>query len=268
MGKKISIVFVIDSLRIGGIQNELITLLNQIDYEKYKVTLICFHEDDERESLINSNVLIKHPSRLLNIVTATNKEAKKNVVTYPLRTLFSLMCKLIGAKKAYKCIFEKITIPDSFDYAISYSNNITEKGIYFGCNQFVLNNIDAKKKATWLHVDYRAMHLDTQTNIKEYNNFDKIVCVSNAVRESLLALHPEYSNKCYVINNVIDKNKIDRLALQSCSYARMDTNIFNIATIGRLDANKNQILCIKIARTLKDKGVHFKEASCTCVGRK
>lgn len=258
MGKKISIVFVIDSLRIGGIQNELITLLNQMDYEKYKVTLICFHENDERERLIDSNVLIKHPSRLLNIITATNEEAKKNAATYPLRTLFSLMCKLVGAKKTYKFVFKKIAIPDSFDYAISYSNNITEKGIYFGCNQFVLKNIDAKEKATWLHVDYKAMHLNTQTNIQEYNNFDKIVCVSNAVRKSLLDLHPEYSSKCIVINNIIDKDKVDSLASQNCSYARIDTNVFNITTIGRLDANKNQILCIKIANILKNKGFHFK----------
>ena len=42
---KEKILFVIPSLRSGGAEKSLITLLSLIDYEKYDVDLLCFRRD-------------------------------------------------------------------------------------------------------------------------------------------------------------------------------------------------------------------------------
>ena len=57
MDKKVkSVLFVIDSLRIGGAEKSLVTLLNLFDYEKYQVDLMLFARGGEFEELLPKQV--------------------------------------------------------------------------------------------------------------------------------------------------------------------------------------------------------------------
>ena len=56
MQKKI--LFIIDSLNIGGAEKSLVTLLNVMDYAKYKVDLLMFSRGGEFEKLVPKEVNI------------------------------------------------------------------------------------------------------------------------------------------------------------------------------------------------------------------
>lgn len=57
--RKISLLFVIPSLKIGGIEKSLINLLHELDYSKYQVTLFVFNA-----SYLN-NIRIPDPVRII-----------------------------------------------------------------------------------------------------------------------------------------------------------------------------------------------------------
>ncbi|MGL5086981.1 MAG: hypothetical protein ACRC68_14920, partial [Clostridium sp.] len=53
-----NILFVIDSLTCGGAEKSLISLLNNLDYSKYRIDLLLFKRGGEFESFLNSKVNI------------------------------------------------------------------------------------------------------------------------------------------------------------------------------------------------------------------
>lgn len=250
--RKISLLFVIPSLKIGGIEKSLINLLHELDYSKYQVTLFVFNASYLNNIRIPDPVRIIKGKGILRCMGMTSAEAKESSkIDFAIRSLGSVFCRLLGADFVYNVLFLFEKKLSGFDYAISYSNNITLRGTYFGTNKYVLQKTMARKKYAWLHVDYHAMNMDTRVNNREYKMFDGIVCVSNAVKQSFCECNPNLENRCMVIGNVVHIDKDIEPSKE------VDVRKFNIITTGRLDDNKNQIACVKIARYLKEKGHIF-----------
>ncbi len=251
------LLFVMDSLGTGGIQTSLVNLLNRIDYSRFEVDLYLFHYEEGYRKRIPENVRILRGSKLLQIAGASAKEAKKmGAVPYLARMQLSIMCRLFGADAVYGVLLYMAKKLGPYDCAIAYSNNITMRGTYFGINKHVLRNVQAERKISWLHVDYRAMGLDCRINRKEYEMFDAIVCVSKAARDAFLGCCPEFREKTFVMYNLADKDRVLSLSRKKLP-VRISGGKKNIITAARLDRNKNQADCLRAAAWLKKKGVPF-----------
>jgi len=250
------IVFVIDALRIGGIQNSLVNLLKKINYEKFEVSLIAFSVEESFKRLIPAEVkLIKMPKILALINTPSNDVRKKGLSLYFIRKILAIGCKIFSGKVVYSLLFSLVNLKDMcFDLAISYTNNGNVKSVYFGSNKFVIDKIKAKRKISWLHVDYKAMNMSNKTNNKEYEKFDKIVCVSKDTEAKFLECCPQFENKTCVIYNIVDVNHIKNLS--NAEFVMKKDN-FTILTVCRLDRNKNVEQCLRIASLLKEKHFDF-----------
>ena len=250
------IIIVCDSLRIGGIQSSLKSLLKNIEND-YKIDLFLFNSNSNLDE-IPSKINIYSGKRLLKIISYTRNEAKqKGLYIYLIRILLAILCKIFNSKTIYSLILKGQQKFIDYDVAISFSNNVGNHSTYFGCNQFVLSNVDAKEKITWLHVDYEAFNLNTKINNNEYKLFDKIICVSEFVKKQFLKYNKNCINKCYVIENIIDYDEIKRKSKVICNN-KFNKKAFNIISVGRLDDNKNQILQLKIALKLKRENINFK----------
>ena len=252
MSKK-KILFVIPSVKIGGIENALLNMLEHFDYSKYDVHLFVFHLDKERAKKINQNVKVLTGGRLLDAAAMTLSEAKAaGKITYIFRAAIAVACKVFGSNSVFKAIFFFEKSITDMDCVISYSNNVNLKSTYFGANLFALTKVEASKKIAWLHVDYDAMHMDSEINNNEYRAFDAVIAVSKAVKDSFVRCNPMMSEKTHVVYNVLPKNTYNAVTREN--------NILEkkIVTVGRLDPNKNQIECIRIASKLKDDGISFK----------
>lgn len=241
------ILFVCDSLRIGGIQNSLKTLLQTLDCRKYDISLYLFND---RYSMDLPNEIHTLKSNfLLRTIALTRKEAKsKGIFIYAIRMFLALLCKMTSASFVYSFIFLFTKRIGSFDTAISYSNNVDPHSTYFGCNAFVLKKVNANKKVTFLHVNYDDMKMDNKYNRKEYPQFDKIACVSIDTKNVFLKHFKQLKDKVVVVYNLLPsakiKGKIDNPYM---------TDSFIITTASRLDNNKNILLQLEIAHELKEK---------------
>ena len=99
------IIFVCDSLRIGGIQTALVNLINNLNLEKYKIDLFLFN-DENSEKKIDSRINIISGSKFLKTCSYTLNQAKeKGKICYLIRGFVFLLCKIFGANLVYNCIF-------------------------------------------------------------------------------------------------------------------------------------------------------------------
>lgn len=246
------ILIVTNSLSIGGITTSLKNTIKLMNSMGYKIDVFVF--DDSIELNINNVKQIKS-NILLKIVSLSGKQAReKGIITYIIRSAFAVLCKIFGANIVYSIIFKFSNSLDNYDIAISFSNNLGDKTLYFGANKFVLEKVNAQKKITWLHIDYDKINIDSKVTRSEYNKFDAIIGVSEATKESFLKYNPNLKDKCKVIYNCLDSSKIKKMSLESCE--RLVDNA--IICVGRLDKNKSQITLVDLANDLKNKHLDFK----------
>lgn len=120
-----------------------------------------------------------------------------------------------------------------------------------------MTHIYAKKKCAWVHVDYRVMHW-TEGYFKSKDGerkcmqkFDKVVCVSQAVADSIVATVGNPGNLC-VKYNPLDVDKIIRLSKEPCKQQKMKER-FLFVSVGRLTTSKNYSLLLDVCSSLGKK---------------
>lgn len=138
-----------------------------------------------------------------------------------------------------------------YDIAIA-----AQEGVYA---EFVSQKVNADRKLLWIHNDFRIAHWttrffeSTEKEKKCYSRFDKIVCVSEDVRDSMLEVFGKMDNLT-VAYNPIDTNEIDR-KLKEKSVQRDRSPLF--VCVGRLVEQKGYDRLLPICKKLKDMGYKY-----------
>ena len=114
-----------------------------------------------------------------------------------------LISKLTNGSAARRILFSKLMKYGDYDIGISYIQDVGWKKLTTGCNEFVINNVKAKQKIAFVHCDY-ANYGGYHPKVERiYNQFDKIVCVSNGCKNSFDSCFPNLSSKTVVSENFI-----------------------------------------------------------------
>lgn len=225
-----------------------------MDTSKYEITVKFFHYQNDYNALLPDNVKIERSSAVLDAMNLTAAEAKKKgIIIYIFRKLMALACRVLGSKFVYSVVLRREKNNDEYDIAISYTNNGNGKSVYYGMNKFILENVKAKQKFAWVHVDYEALNMSTPQNNAEYNRFDKIIHVSQATKNKFLIYNPTLKDKCMVVYNFINPHRLRQLAGPVQEHAE-----FTIVSVGRFDRNKNMSACVSIGAELKKLNILFK----------
>lgn len=256
------ILFVIDSLECAGAEKSLVTLLSLLDYKKYSVDLMLFGHGGALEKLVPSEVNILSPLEY----THFSKLELKDALLYSLKKLdykmlssrlkYSLKIlkkKYRNAEKA-RIYWESISgviekNSTKYDVAISYAQGVP--------TFYVAEKVEAKTKFAWVNVSYK---LDSKNKIyqqKFYNQYKKIVAVSDSTKEILLETFPEYEQKIKVIYDIIDPSLINEMAYLGEGY-NDNFNGIRLLTIGRLDKQKGYDIALKACKRLKENGINFR----------
>jgi len=227
---KKKVLFFIDTLGYGGAERVLVNLVNNMNKDKFDVTLMTlFDYGVNKQSLDKS---IKYYS-------VFNKVFRGNV----------LLCKMFGRKFLYHML-----IKDRYDILVSFLEGNTTR-ILSGCTQ------DHVKKLAWIHVEMSPKTLfycyrSKKEAISVYNSFDKIVGVSQTVVDSF-ENNIGITDKSAVLYNVVDSDFILEKAMeeQPCRY---DKNCMNLVSVGRLIEQKAYGRLLSIHKRLIDDGYHVK----------
>ena len=223
---------------MGGVEKELITILNKLDYSQYDVTvLLAYVEDKSIVDAIPKNVTVKilnldkgyFFSGVQGLVTTRIKKGRIIEALKILcgRTLFKKPCSEIISFKNVQCLDEQ------FDYAVCYHMH----------SSFMLRYVDekvkAKRKIVWIHNDFSSTGFKVERYKKRLSGYDKYIAVSKRVREEFVERLPEFSEKTEVVHNYLNAEDIVSLAKQKTDSASFDNDgNTKLVTVGRICSQK------------------------------
>lgn len=259
MKKKILIVA--HKLDVGGVEKSLISLLQSIDYSKYKIDLMMMSTNGLFSKHIPKEIsLIKPPDYFKwilipsdTIITAlkTSIGINLNILKLLYYILRGLTYKNMGISRQllWKSCSKKLkNYEGQYDVAIDYT------GWY---KSFIIDKINATKKITWIHSDYKVYKRDKQMDCEDYRRLDAIVTVSKTCYDIFVSEFPQYKDKTYTIPNISNKNQIHKMALEEVDFDNDYLGI-KILDIARLDPYKGLDIAIKACKKLIEDGYDIK----------
>lgn len=166
------------NLEIGGIEKAQINLLDNINYNKYKVDLILEEKKGTLLSKVNKNVLIKE----LKVSNNKNKIIRKSI---------NLTRKLIFKILEYK----------NYDFSCCYTT------YSYSSNKLAL--IASNNSSIYIHSDYKHVYKKKEDfksffDTRDISKFNKIIFASNEAKLSFISEYKNLENKCLVINSFIN----------------------------------------------------------------
>ena len=184
------ILFLIHDLSVGGAEKVLVNLVNNMDYTKFDVTVIALFGGGTNEKFLNKNVHYK----------------------YIFKKVFPANSKIM--KFFSPSLLHKLFVKEKYDYEISYLEGPSAR-IISGCRD------KSVKLITWIHtiqatkkkaaVSFR----NYSESEKCYGRFDKVVCVSENIKEDFLNLYPNTKSVEVLYNtNETKKMKINNLKVR------------------------------------------------------
>lgn len=226
------LLFAAYSLDIGGIEKALVTLLNYLQQKKYEITLVL--EKKQGIFLNELNDKIK--------VIEYKPDKNKNIVIRKIKNII----KRIKFTFKYK---------NKFDFAASFAT-------YSIPSSFIARTA-SKNNCLWGHADYYTLFNENKNEMKQffkqrnYDKFKKVVFVSEEGKNSFINIFPHMKEKTIVCNNLIDGEKIKKLAQEEVSLKREKEIIF--INVGRHDEKQKKLTrLIETTKKLKEENYIFK----------
>lgn len=228
------ILFLCESLEIGGAEMALFTLLTHIKKDKYNITVCSLCDTGYYSDLIKQIPGVKYTSVLY--------PSSKGIKKYLYKVKYNIIYKILPISLIYK-----LFIPKNNDVEIAFCEGFSTKILSYS------TNIQSKKIA-WVHTDLLhnnwpvslGVYKDIVEEKKNYMKYNKIIGVSKSVSENLTQF---LSNKICTLYNPIDINRICKLSEVSIDYKFCNGSI-NIVSIGRLEQVKGYDRLIKICSRL------------------
>lgn len=257
---KTTLIFVIESLNLGGAEKGLVTLLNLLDYSKYDVDLILFAQGGAFQALLPREVnLLPVPDYFSYNAIPWSEPGRKLKEPDKLMAQLRYSVALRTGKHnhiekavllwqaSHKCF---AVLPKEYDVAIAYAQGVP--------TFFVAEKVRARKKAAWINATYipKGKYLDYIGTF--YAKYDYVNGVSPTVAEQIQSVLGVPSSKIVQITDILDVDFAHKMALMDSRAEKdMATDGVKILTVGRFCAMKRYDLAIDAARILVDRGVHF-----------
>ncbi len=222
----IKIIFFIETLSGGGAEKVLQNLVNNMDNEKFDITVQTVWRENP-EKYLNKNIKYKYIypcySRLNNY---------KYRLSVLLKTIYPLHIK------------------GDYDIEVAY--------LECGATKVISTSTNKKaKKIAWVHCDLskkiRNINEFKKKSVNWYKKFDKVACVSKDVENSFKGIYKnEFDTE--VIYNVIDDYSIKEKSNESVDDYSFDKKIPIIVSVGRLSREKRFDRLIEAHKILLDEG--------------
>ena len=135
-------------------------------------------------------------------------------------------------------------IQEEYDLAVAYLEG--------GATYYVADYVKAKKKAAFVHIDYEKAGYTRELDLDCYEKFDRIFTVSDEVKEHFLRVYPEYECKTSVFNNILNQERIKKMAEQGEGFNDGFKGL-RILTVGRLTRQKRYDVAINAMKLMKEK---------------
>lgn len=222
------ILFMIHDLGPGGAEKVLVNLVNNLDQEQFDVTVMTLFDVGENKQFLKGNV---HYRTVFPRLFPGNSHVMK---------LFP------------PAVLHKVMVRAHYDIEVSYLEGPCAR-IISGCQS------PDTKKVCWIHVEQHTQKKAAVSfrNIKEaekcYNAFEKIICVSQTVKEDFMSL-VSLKKPAEVYYNTNESDKIRILSKDEVTDCEFRADEFKLVAVGKLSVRKGFDRILRIVKKLKEEG--------------
>lgn len=228
---KKKILFLIPNLAHGGAEKVLVNLVNNLNPEKYDITVQTLFDVGVHKGSLKSHV---------RYIPGYKHQFRGNTT----------VAKLFSPRFLWKWL-----VKERYDIAVSYLEGPTSR-ILSGCTD------PNTKKVAWLHIELEspkkaAIGFRSSTEATQaYNNFDRIVAVSQNVRECFLR-HLRVTTPMDVLYNTNETEQIQEKAKETpCNPGFRPEKGTAICSVAKLIPTKGFNRLLNVHKRLLDEGLN------------
>lgn len=228
--KKIKVLFFIHDLSFGGAEKVLVNLVNNMDKNVFDITV---------QTMFDVGVHRERISKDVKYIPGYKFAFRGN----------SYFFKLFTPKFLYQ-----LFIKDDYDIVVSYLEGPPAR-IVSGCQD------DKIKKICWIHIQlddedkYRAGFRNVQEANKCYKSFNKIICVSETVKDSFMNIAKDEFRDITVLYNTNETEEIIEKSKEIVSDIIFDEDIVNICSVAKITETKGYDHLAHVHKRLINEGV-------------
>lgn len=246
-------------MEVGGVERSLASMLEHFDYERHSVDVMLYrHKGDFMHFLSPNANLIDEIAEYTTFRKSIGEILRDRQYRIGLSRLASkLNAQLLGKLRKFSepgyyqmQLMWKYALPylpklqKQYDVAISY----------LWPHDFVAEKVHARRKIAWIHTDYSNVETDVPLDLRVWNQFDRIIAVSEACKASFLGKYPTLEPKVMVIENITSPEFIKGMAVQEAAEPVGSDSRFKIMTVARLSHAKGIDNAVRALKLLRDKG--------------
>lgn len=223
------ILFFIPNLMHGGAEKVLVNLVNNLDRKKYDITV---------QTLFDVGVNKKYLKKDIHYKYFFKKIFRGN----------SIILKLFSPEFLYKKI-----VRDKYDIVVSYLEGPAAR-IISGCPY------KDTKKVSWIHIELNNKDLfskgfrDFQEAKNCYEKYDKIICVSNTVKQIFLDVSDIKQGNVDVLYNTNETEDIIKRSKEVVDDIKFSNDIINICSVGKVIEKKGYYRLAQVHKKLMNEG--------------
>lgn len=236
------LLFVISQFYKGGAEVALLNIFECIPKDQYEIDFLIF----DQIPLPNAKSLIPQIPEWIHVCNASEKEGKFAV-------LFKVASKIalkVANKQIYRTTAKKFVKGKKYDYAFSYGEWISP--------EFIAKQVDAKKKAVWIHTDIdKAKYINPKILFGYDKCYDNYIFVSKESLNSAVKKYPVAQTKSVIIHNLCDEENIKKLSKMNIS-EDISNDIPVLLSVGNLRDEKNYPRQVEVMKLIKDRGIAVK----------
>lgn len=259
------VLFALKDMNVGGVEKALLSLLNELDRQEYKITVLLLQNQGGFLNEIPKDVEVKVLESYQDIEGIVNnpplyeikKRYKKNEISKAIQLLLGYIWYKVSGNMIfyYRMAFSNIqSLPEEYDIAVSFTSIISY------LTYFVKYKVKAPIKVGWIHFDVNKLNMDKKTIFSLHKDLDKIYVVSKESYENFVTMFPKLKEKCEVKYNVVSKKYIKQMSKEKITDPAFNCNYdgIKIITLGRVSKEKGQDIIPEVALRLKEHGIDFK----------
>lgn len=234
------VLFFIESLAGGGAERVLTDIVCNLSSDKFDITVCTVTDEDiyqERVEKVCKYITFLH-----------KKDYREGGVK---KILFWLKMKFIYFFPS--AIVYRLFVREKYDVEIAFVEGFATKFIAASSNK-------NSKKVAWVHTDMQKnTYADSYyKNIRQhksiYENYQKIVCVSQGVKKAFQRKFGEWEN-ISVQYNPVGENRIRMMSKENCPLVKKRKLL--LGTIGRLENQKGYRRLLECIRNVHSKNKSF-----------
>ena len=239
------IIFVMPTLRMGGAERALVSLLKALDPKRVKVDLFLFERGGVLEKEVPSWVKIIQSDPIVRDMTLELRNYLGELLRH--RKLSAAITRLkitVMARRGKKYFsweaIEKYipSVPGHYDVAVGFLEGFTDF--------FVVDKVNADRKIGWIHTDEMAY----------YRKLDMLATISEKCRTAFISRSEYPGERMRVIENIVLPQEILHKADETVD-EMWDPSKVHIVSVGRLEYLKGMDIAAKTALILKKNGCDF-----------